>query len=256
MKIVRLAKLFELKYNFKSEAASLQEITNDIKNNIVNAHTLYINSATSKEPVLKILANAGEPFSKSLINIMDDTVNNIDELTYLQLFNRINKVLGSIKAIKTDPDKKVRNFINDNVRISKESDKNYREHLKSKFEMIIYRISSILEKQAKILQKFIPKETPLAGGIANPERKELSKDKLLMFMHTPAAQSYGLDSLDTLALVLNDYDLRQKLTTLINSIDRGHTPINGPEIIKATQEIADALKLKKDNSELFGEEKG
>lgn len=256
MKIVRLAKLFELKYNFKSEAASLQEITNDIKNNIVNAHTLYINGATSKEPVLKILANAGEPFSKSLISIMDDTVNNIDELTYLQLFNRINKVLGAIKAIKIDPDKKVRNFINDNVRISKESDKNYREHLKSKFEMVIYRISSILEKQAKILQKFIPKETPLAGGTVNPERKELSKDKLLMFMHTPAAQSYGLDSLDTLALVLNDYDLRQKLTTLINSIDRGHVPINGPEIIKATQEIADALKLKKDNSELFGEEKG
>ena len=256
MKIVRLARFFELKYNLKSEAASLQEIIDDVKKNIINAYALYVSGETSKEPVLKILANAGEPFSKSLIITMEDMVNNIDNLSQVQLFNRINKVLGNIKEVKTDPDKSVRNFINSAIRISKESDKNYREHLKSKFEMVLYRVSSILEKQAKILQKFLPKETPLSGASVSPERKELSKDKLLMFMHTPAAQSYGLDSLDTLSLVLNDYDLRQKLTTLINAIDRGHVPINGPDIMQATKEISDAVKMKKDNSKLFGEEKG
>jgi uncharacterized protein YeeX (DUF496 family) len=257
MSVIKLADFFELKYKLKSEAASLSDIINDVKKDFINLYNLYVNSDKAKEPVLQILANAGEPFSKSLINEMEKTVASIDTLSEAPplLFRQINKILGSISKMKTDPENSVRVFIHNAVRVNKQSDKNYREHLKSKFEMVIHRISSILEKQARILKAFLPANVPLAGGATTPERKELSKDKLLMFMRSPAAQTYGLDSLDVMEKVLFYPDLKEKTTTLINAIDRGHMPLDGPEIMQVTKEIMDAFKAKETNAEQFGEEK-
>jgi hypothetical protein len=256
MKLFSLARRFELKYSLLSRADSLQNVVNNIKKDVINMYNLYVNSEKTKEPVLQILANQGEVFSKALIVIMEDMIANIDTYTPVQLFNRINKILGLISEMKKDPENKVRNFIHDAIRVNKDSEKNYREHVKSKFEMVVSRISSILEKQARVLQKLLPKETPLEGGTVEPQRKELSKQKLLDFMRTPAAVSFGLNSLDVMERVLFYPDLKQKLTTLINAIDRGHTPLDGPEVRQATQEIMDNFKSRtQNNSALFGEEK-
>jgi regulator of sigma D len=232
-------------------------VINDVKRDLINAYNLYVDSKKAKEPVLQMLADAGEPFCKRLVNEISKTIANIDALAAAPplLFRQLNKILGEISAMKSDPESKVRSFIHDNVKVTKESERNYREHLKSKFEMILHRLSSILEKQAKILRAFMPTAAPLAGGMVEPERKELSKEKLLMFTRTPAAQAHGLDSLDVMERVLFYPDLKQKLTTLINAIDRGHVPADGPEIMQATKEIMDAFKAKETNAEQFGEEK-
>lgn len=239
MRLIRLAQLLEHKYNLKSEAAAIEDVINSIKKDIINAYNLYVNSDTAKEPVLQILADAGEPFSKALVTAMEKMVSNIDVLaaTPHLLFRHLNKILGAIKSVKSDPENKLRESIHSALRGSKESERNYREHLKSKLEMILSRVSSILEKQAIVLQKFLPKEVPLEGGRVEPQRKELSKEKLLMFMKTPPAQRFGLDSMDVMTRLLSYPDLKQKITTLINAIDRGHAPLDGPEVSAEAQEI-------------------
>lgn len=239
MNLKRLAQFMELKYNLKTEAAVISDVISDVKKDIINAYNLYVNSDTAKEPILQILADSGEPFSKALVLAMEKMVSNIDVLaaTPHLLFRHVNKILGAINSVKSDPEKKLRQSIHDSMRATKESERNYREHLKSKLEMILSRISGILEKQAKILQKFLPKDIPLEGERVEPQRKELSKDKLLMFMRTPVAQRFGLDNMEVMTRLLSDLDLKQKITTLINAIDRGHTPLDGPEVAAEAQEI-------------------
>jgi hypothetical protein len=223
----------------KSEGADIQDIVNDVKKNIIGAYNLYVNSDKAKEPVLQMLANAGEPFSKSLLFEFEKMVGNIDALAAepAKLFREINRILGALSENKSDPEKKVRNFIHNSIRVTKESEKNYRERLKSKFEMIVHRISSILEKQASILRAFLPEATPLAGGAVSPQRQELSKEKLLMFMRTPAAQNYGLDNMDIMSQVLSYPESKHQLITLINAIDRGHVPADGPMVAQTCAEI-------------------
>jgi hypothetical protein len=235
MKIFRLVKYFDHKYSLKSLAASKEETLDQVKTNLINAYNLYVNSSKAKEPVLQMLANAKEPFSKKLISSMEELVANINKLSAQLLFKRVVGILDSIRNMKNDPEKTVRNFIHDSVRVNKESDRNYREHMKSKFEMVISRIFSIFEKQGRILQSVIALETPEvhpmgSEEIGGPVRKELSKDKILMFMKSPAAQDYGLDDLETMTRVLSYPDLKSKITTLINAVDRGHVPIDGPEV--------------------------
>ena len=178
MRLFRLALLLEPKYNFKTEAASIEEVMNSVKKELLNAYLLYV-STKAKEPVLQILSDAGEPFSKALVNNIEKMVANIDVLaaTPHLLFRQLNKVLGAIKAVKSDPTNKLRESIQQAVPLGRESQRNYREHLKSKLEMVLSRISSIFEKQARILQKFLPDDTALEGGRVDPQRKELSKEK-------------------------------------------------------------------------------
>lgn len=254
MRIFRLAQLFEQKYQIKSLAST--QILNSFKRDIVDAYNHYVNSDKAKEPVLQMLANIKEPFSVKLVSSMEDIVANLDTYSVQQLFTKINNVLGLIQAAREDPNNTVRNFIHDSIRVNKESERNFREHLKSKFEMVVFkRLSSILEKQAKILQKILLSETPIKGHALEPIRKELSKQKILNFLRTPVADKYGLDSLDTWEKVSSYPDLRDKLTTLINAIDRGHYPIDGPEIQQAVAEIMEKFRdrVAKDNSTIFGE---
>lgn len=243
MKIQGLARIFELKYGLKSLAASKEETFNRVKQDLINAYTLYVDSQKAKEPVLQMVADLGEPFSKRLIKSMEELIANIDKLSIQAVFRRVNGILSSISAVKNDPEKQVRNFIHDAIRVGKQSEKNYREHVKSKFEVALSRLSSILEKQGKSLQSLIRLEKPedevpaLEGGTVEPQRKELSKDKLLTFMRSPAAQNYGLGSLDVMTRILTYPDLKDKITTIINAVDRGHSPLDGPDVKMAVAEI-------------------
>lgn len=235
MRLFRLAQLLTAKYNLQSNAASLEEVVNRIRQDLINAYTLYVNGDKAKEPVLQMLSDAGEPFSKAMIRSMEEIIAEIDSLSAVQLFNRINKMLEAISVMKGGSE--IRDFIHNNTRARNEAERNRREHLKSKFEMVVARLSGVLEKQAKILRVLLPKDIPLEGGVVTPTRKELSKEKLLMFMHGLAAKRYGLDNMDTMTRMLAIPELRNKITTLINAIDRGHTPLDGPEVMKHAGEI-------------------
>ena len=240
MRIARLADLVGSKYELIS-IASLKNILDQVKDDIL---TNYKGWVMGKYKALKILAeNHGIPEVKELYAVYNDLVANIDNYTPVQLFNRVNKILGLIHAMKTDPDKKYRQNIHNSVAISRESDKNYREQLKSGFETNLSNISFGLEKAAKRLRAFVP-EVGLAGGAVEPQRKELSKEKLLMFMKTPAAQFYGLDNMDVMTQILSYPETREKVTTLINAIDRHHIPADGQEVMEETRAIKSWIENK------------
>lgn len=234
MRIFRLADLFEHKYagSVVKTAASPAEVLARVKDDILNN---YKNWVMGKYRAMKILAEAGEPYAKALYGAYNDLVANIDVYSPLQLFNRVNKILAAIKEMKADPSK-YRESIHGMVEVHKESDKNYREALKSGFETNLKNISFVLEKAAKILRAFAPGEE-IGGGAVDPQRKALSKEKLRMFMMTPAAQHYKLDNIDVMQRILQFPETREKLTTLINAIDRGHVPADGPEVMAEAQSI-------------------
>lgn len=248
MRLFRLADLLEHKYGLVSEGASATQVE-EVKRELLNAYKLYVNSKTAKEPILQMLADAGETFSKTLVSMFEGLIASLDKHSNTQLFARINNMLGMINDMKNDKDFPVRSFIHDAVRVTKDSERNYRERLKSKFEMTISRLSSILEREAKKLQSTLPLGAPtdLEGGRVEPQRKELSREKLLMFMRTPAAQFYGLDNIEVMTYALSYPEVREKITTLVNSIDRGHLPADGPEVMAETRAIKGWLDNKKTN---------
>lgn len=239
MKPHQLARLFQLKYSLAQ--ASPKDILDRIKSDILNNYRHWV---MGKYRALWILAESNEPYAKKLRDVYNELIEGLDEFTSIQLFNRLNKVLGIIQEMKADPEKTYRHSIHNSVSISKITDQNYRTQLKSGFETNLKNISYGLEKAAKTLRALLDKETPLAGGAVEPQRRELSKEKLLMFMRTPAAQHYGLDDLDVMTQVLQYPELREKVTTLINSIDRGHTPADGPEVMSVAQDIKRWLEQK------------
>ncbi len=245
MRILRLAQLFEYKHGLGSvvkTAASPKEVFERAKDEILNNYQQWV---MGKYRALKLLAEHGEPHARELYTTYNDLVANIDVYSPVQVFNRVNKILGMISAMKADP-KVYRDSIHNTVEIKKESDKNYREQLKGGFETNIFRISSVLEKVAKVLRAFVP-GAELAGGAVAPQRKALSKEKLLMFMRTPAAQRYGFDSFEVLEQLLQYPESKERLTTLINAIDRGHFPADGPEVMAETAAIKRWLETKKTN---------
>lgn len=243
MRVDRLAQLFENRYDLYAEAVPSEQVVKEVKRNLADTYNLYVNEKTAKEPILQMLANAGEPFCKTLISIFQTLIASMDSSTNSQLFVRVNNLLGLIGDMSKDK-AVVREFIHGAVRVTKESERNYRERLKSKFEMVIGRISSLLTKQAKLLQATLPGATlpgfvpaELEGGPTSVQRQNLSKDKLRLFMMTPAAQHYKLDNIDVMQQILSFPETRDKLTTLINAIDRGHIPADGPEVMSEAQNI-------------------
>lgn len=246
----KLACLLTLKYGFIARGEETPKVLmTEIKKNIVNAFNLYVNADTAKEPVLQMLANAGEPYSAKIVAYMNGMVARIDELAGkpLNLFNAVNKILGVIDAAKNSETEKIRDFIHNSVRAKTEKERNYRERLKSKVELMLHRISSILEKQAIFLQGMLLSDTALEGGSTQITRQELSKEKILMFMRSPAAQFYGLDDMDVITNLLQDSEMRGKITSLINAIDRGHTSIDAPEVMEEASIIKNWLDNKATN---------
>jgi hypothetical protein len=251
MRIDRLAELLGLKYHLKSEGTTPKEVLDDAKNEITLAYKHHFADG-AKEPVLQLVAyQYDEPWTKDLVESMQDLVGNLDSYSNVQLFNRVNKILAAIKEYETDPLKKVRNHIHDSVKISRQSDKNYRELVKSKFETALKRTSGLLEKAAKKLKAFLPTDVPLAGGVLDQQRKELSKEQLRRFMVTPMAAAYGLNNLDMMAKILQDENLRQRLTTIINAMSRGHTPVGSPELTAEVALLSELLKQKMSNTAYF-----
>jgi hypothetical protein len=191
-----------------------------------------------KYRALKILAEANEPHAKALYTTYNDLVANIDSYSPVQLFNRVNKILGLIKGMKDNP-QGYRNSIHDMVEVSKESDVNYRERLKSGFETNLKRISFGLEQVARTLKAFVP-DAELAGGAVEAQRKNVSKEQLNIFMKGPIAHFLGLNDHDVMEKALQDGDLREDIVTLING-GRPKDPLFKGKV-KAIKDLIEARK--------------
>lgn len=264
MKTARLAKLFEAKYGLVSEATSerekflakvdlnkpvpvslLEQDPEVIKQNIKDAYKTYILSPPKAYNILPLLANQNEPFVSKFIQALEVLVSSMDGIKLETFFARVNDILEMITSAKND--KEVRQNIHSIF--SKPGD---RETAKNKFEHVLYtKIASILYSAARSLKSLVASKAPLKGEPSEAERRQLSKQELWIFMKTPAAQRYGLDNMNVMEKILQFPDLRDKVTRLVNAINRGHIPTDGPGIAKETAEIIAAFKAKETNEGVF-----
>lgn len=219
----------------KTAAQPLGQVMSKIKDEIL---TNYKNWVMGKYRALKILAEANEPHAKGLYHMYNDLVANIDSYSPVQIFNRINKILGLIKDMKDNPSG-YRNSIHDMVEVSRDSDVNYRERLKGGFETNLMRISFGLDKVRASLKAFVP-DAELVGGPVDAQRKTVSKEQLNIFMKGPIAHFLGLNDHDVMAEALQDHDLKEDITTLIN----GGRP-RDPQFKSKVKAIKDAIELRK-----------
>lgn len=247
MSLNRVARHYQLKF---LTAAPLATVMAGVRADLKNAYHTYVNSKNPKvEPVLQMLADNKEKFAVDLVNMMKKLDALADKAEPVVLFQHINKILEYVVKEKAEARKR----IHDSIKVTKQSEKNYRQHVLSKLEMVVSNITSILTKKARVLQAFMPKDALLQGGPTEPVRKELSQEKLLMFMRTLAAQKYGLDNMDVMGRLLQYPELRSKITTLINAIDRGHMPRDGAEIMEEAADIKKMFDLKAATNEPFFE---
>lgn len=258
MRLTRFATLMNDKYDLVAEGADYDRTMAEVKRDIIRTYNLYVNSASPDitEPVLQMLKDAGEPVSKSLVNDFETLVANLKAGagTVEQIFKSVNKILGDINVAKKS--RSVREFIHDNTPSGTSPQRNYRERLKSKYEMVVSRISSIFKKQAEILNEILLNTQAISGGRVKPERQELSRDQMWAFIHGhPVAGQYGLDNKEVFAKIYDDLELRDNLTTLIYAAKRDKHAKDTSGIVKAVKELMDLFRLKQTNEEALEQER-
>lgn len=254
MNVIKLAQLLESKYQLKVPSEVHEKsILSDVKKEIVHdAFTNYV-SSHSKDPALQIVAGMGYIPVVNLVHTYQKLVANIDQKTPKNLIDSLNELLELMYDINSDKFSKVFNFINDNVMIRNQAAKNERERLKQKFSKKMERLFSITQKVALKLKTLVPEVSVYSGQIT-PQRKPLTRDELRDFvMMAPSFQRYGLDSLDVMAKIIEDNELKEMVTTLINAIKRGHTPLDGAAVQQAAKKIKVVLELKQTNESVFND---
>lgn len=262
MKLASLAFILENKYNFTSFGQDEGKVLHEVKKIIKNAFMLYVNGATAKEPILQKLADANEPYSKALVSSMTKLVNELDNLSPKQIFNRLNKIASSVYQMTQDHELAVRNSIHNSVRANREPEVNFREYLKSKFGMALYRLSGQLVDATKLLANNLGIKSQTASKIPLPPPKSLGKDQHLRFLYGPKAKEVGIDSLELLEKFLHTNRGPHLLDEYIRSKSL-HPPV--AEMIKnivqklkdASSQTMDPETIKTDNltpEQLFQED--
>ena len=250
MNIVKLAQILELKYNFKSTAATIQEVVRGVKNDLLVVYKNYISAKTAvaNYSAIPFFAQQGEQHCVQIVEDMEDIVAKLDKLATnpAKLFKAINNVLGTIKEL----DAVIKEGTQSPERLDRQSQLNQYRHQVKKLEESLKRVSNMLFQKAKILQKFVPGQE-LAGEPTIPRRKPLSKGKLYAFMKSSVAIKFGLDNIDVMTRLLDDPELREMLTTVINAIDRGHAPADGPQIYGEVSKIISRMEQKQTNDPYF-----
>lgn len=236
MRIFRLAQIFEQKYRLISQSQSisnLSEIVEKIRSELASSYRTWL-SPEAKDESVSYWARMGHEPSKELLKLMKDLSEDTD-FSPVQLFNRINSCFKLTQVIKSDLGHfkdKVKDKIN-GLTHPMVNELNYRE---SKARTAIRMVEHTLEKQGRTLLRLQPK-TELVGGYEDQKRKPLTRRSLETFMHSLAAQTYGLDNMYVVEQILFYPETKEMLTTLINAINRGHYPVDGAEMTKATAVI-------------------
>jgi hypothetical protein len=241
MKVARLAQLLSLKYGFQSEAAivpvSEDRLIAEVKRDILDSYRNYF-SRSAKNSMLQYVADTGDPLTIELTYKMDKLVRDLNTLSPVKIIKSLNDIITVAHQIKTDPEKKARQTIRDSLR--GHPDRTIKHYLTT-FEGFLARAFSTLQKAATKLQVVVP-DVAVHSGEVSRQRGDLTKQELVNFvLFTPIFQSYGLNSLDVIGKFLEDPELKSKLTTLINAVKRGHTPVDGSEVSAIAQEIKKKL---------------
>lgn len=252
MLTARLAQFLELKYGFQSEGAvpvSQDRIIQEVKRDVLDAYRNYF-SRSARDSMFQFAADAGEPMSIELTYKMDKLVKNIDKETPLKLIKSLNDLLGIMYRMKNDPTKSVRQAIADALPSGTVPQRNARDRALVKFERSLSNSFSMIQKIAVKLQVLVP-DVAVQGGEISRQRGELSKQKLIDFVLSSSPfKNYGLTSLDVVEQFLADPELKSKLITLINSVNRGHIPLDGFEVYTLAEEIKKKLNQRDQTNEM------
>lgn len=240
----RLASLFEMKLQalaIHPSQMTKEAVLKDVAEKIKDIYRSRI--IVSKDNILQFLANAGSLFAKNLINDMTYLAADVHKLIQQPFQDQLLLEMANCRRDILDNKEEMRQAVHHAVKVNRESDRNYREQLKSKLEQTLWRIERMLIEQGDIVKDFCTPEaaqlaSDILSGQVSPKRRELNKEKLLMFSRTPMAAKYGFDHLDILQKLLEDPEMKIKLTTLINAVDRGHFPKDGEAILQEAQQIA------------------
>lgn len=265
MQVIRLAKYLEIKYNLKSIAISPIKEVDQVREDLKNFYTTWLVGPRVKDQSILHWSKqgTGEEFDQinNLVKIVHELSQN-KEFSESKLYRKLKQALGLSQLLKD----KTLNLIRDEIILNtiglRESNKNEINKQESKIRTFLRMLDSVYEKSKNIIGKYVPitlknkiDSEEAFGGYEDQKRKPLSKEKLLMFSNTLAAQTYGFNSLEMLEKLLDEPGARDKLTTLINAIDRGHIPKDGPEIMSITKSIREYIDSLSTNKDIFeGEE--
>lgn len=263
MEMIRLAKYLEIKYNLTSKGSSNDEIQK-VRRNLAKFYDTWLIGPKVKDQSILVWSKkgTGEEFNQidELVKIVHE-LSGPKEFSVTLLYKKLKRALGLSQLLKD----KTLGLIKDEIIFTtiglKETDKNKIRAQESKIRTFLRMLDSVYEESKNAIGKYVPIEIKneidneaLPGGYEDQKRKPLSKDKLLRFINTLTAQTYGFNSLDMLEKLLDEPGTRDKLTTLINAVDRGHSPKDGPEIMNLAKSIRKYIDSLETNKDIFENE--
>lgn len=252
----KLAFIINLKYAAEAEK-SAADVWSNIRKEIIGIYTLYVNPNTARpaySALGKLATIIDEPLSKSIIQLFQEVVENLDDYSLEKLANRLKKISDIIESFLPGGDSalrhKVRSYVHDRA------DKHSREKIKNELDAVLVKMARPLSKVRSQVEAILQRGELVEISNREPQRKELSDQQWFMFSFTPEAQALGLDDREMLRKILEYPDLKQQLTTIVNAILRGRVSNQVPDFSKEVSEIIKAYNIRKDkdNSALFEEE--
>jgi hypothetical protein len=256
-KMFRLAQFLELKYGLQSEAAASifpvnqVRIFADAQQDILHAFKHYLMPRVGPAPgsrnpsvgVIRLMSEAGDPDLADLTYKFDMLVASMDQLTVRMFSKKINEIADLMLAIKNTPERnrQVRN----NIRLSFRgfSPHTVESALKS-YETSMSRIYDLLKKAAKKLHILDPNLTIPKGELPD-QRMDLTPDQIIRFMQsTPYFRSAGLDTPEVVQKIMEDPELKELMTTVINAERRGFISKDYATMLQVATDIRKRLEEK------------
>jgi hypothetical protein len=244
-RLFRLSELLAPKYGFKSIASD--RAIEDIKNAIIEAYNLYVTDETvpvpkinpvveqripskNKNRIIPELAGLGESTCVYIFKTMKELMKNIvganPDILYV--------ILGRLKERMTDEKvKDIINFYQDKMSLSTTVDLRLRKDKERQIRDTFKRLSSVINNKQRELQKFTNKTKELEDKSYHPPVQPISKENLVKFMRMPFASQIGLTDYEILSGLLDEPGGRELITNVYNSLQSGHIPKKGTELMAA-----------------------
>lgn len=249
--VVRFARRLAIKYGLESRAAMVpvneDRIIAEVKRDVLDAYRNYF-SRSARDSMFQYAADLKEKQSIQLVYQMDLLVKDLDRLQSPELMAALKHILKLMHHMKADPTRSVRNAIYDSVSGNSEGQRNKRQRLLTKYERSLYMAFPALQKAAIKLRTVVPDETFRERKILR-QPGELSKQQLINFvLSNPTFRIYGVDSLEIMEQLLSDPEMKGHLTTLIESVNRGHTPLDGSRVQNFARQVKKRLEQRQQNN--------
>lgn len=263
MRIVRLASLFTHKYKIATNTVAIEnslrsKITNmwHITNKTYNVLRACANSDVSKPTTdQEVKAVAGYEFCKQLLSIIDYMQANQKEISLPNIKDAVNEIIKLIIENKGDSAIQfphVSELIFQITPTNTRHDRKLRDELFGKARTGLSKILSIaLDMSKEIKQLSGDKTGPLADRF-NPTRAPLSEYDIIDFIRQHGIE-YGIPNNEDWSIAFrNDPELKEEITTVINALNRGHSPRDAASVKMQVAEILRNYEERKSsNAPLF-----